>query len=73
MITYYLLAGGAAIALFALYFILEKFIKASDEKKSWILKGFSLALVIFFAVRYLSGIVPLTYTRGLNIHSPFGC
>ncbi len=72
MFTYYLLAAGAALLFFGVYFLLEKTIKASEEKKSWISKGFSLALAAIFAVRYLAGDVALETTRGLNINSPFG-
>lgn len=72
MFKYYLIAACAALLFFGLYFLLEKTIKASDEKKSWILKGFSLLLAVVFAIRYLAGDVALQETHGLNVHSPFG-
>ncbi|MBQ8295546.1 MAG: YwaF family protein [Clostridia bacterium] len=70
--VYYLLAAGITLALVGLYLLLRKYIHATDEGKSWILKGFSLGFAVFFALRYLSGEIALVSTRGLNIHSPFG-
>jgi ABC-2 type transport system ATP-binding protein len=70
--TYYLIALGAALIFAAAYLLADKFIKASDNKKSWILKGASLALVLLFSLRYLSGESAIEKTVGLNLFSPFG-
>ena len=72
MFTYYLIAGGTAVLFFGLYFLLDKTIKGSDTKKSWILKSCSIVFAVIFAARYLGGDVALEATRGLNVHSPFG-
>ena len=72
MVTYYLLAVLMA-AVFAIGYVLaNKYLKCSESKKSWVLKGASLLFAILFAVRYLCNEIALTNTRGLNIHSPFG-
>ncbi|MBQ8284573.1 MAG: YwaF family protein [Clostridia bacterium] len=72
MLKYYVLTATAALVFFGLKFLLETFVKADQEKKTWIGKGFSLLLAVFFALRYLSGEIALLDTRGLNLFSPFG-
>ncbi|MBE7085898.1 MAG: ATP-binding cassette domain-containing protein [Clostridiales bacterium] len=71
MATYYILAALSAVGFSAIYFVLNKLIKADEAKKSWILKGFALALALVFALRYLSGEIYLRGTKGLNLNSPF--
>ena len=72
MVTYYLLAVVTA-AVFAIGYVLaNKYLKCSEGKRSWVLKGASLLFAILFAIRYLCNEIALTNTRGLNIHSPFG-
>lgn len=72
MFTYYLIALGAALIFFGLFVLLNKSLKCSEEKKSWILKSFSIIFALVFGARYLAGDVMLEFTRGLNINSPFG-
>ena len=71
MATYYILAAVAAPIFFGIYFVLNKFIKASEEKKSWIFKGMALIFAVLFALRFLSGEIVMIDTISLNIRSPF--
>ena len=51
------------------YFLLKKYTKWQSPQ---ILKGAGLVLALIFLIRYLSGMIVLRGTIGLNINSPFG-
>ena len=72
MITYHLLAAGTAVLFSLGYWLANKFIKADEGKKAWILKGVALLFAAVFALRYMGGEIVLRDTYGLNVHSPFG-
>ncbi len=67
-VYYIILAVGFALALTG-YFLVKKYTKIQPPK---LLKAAGLILALVFSVRYLSGVIALRNTIGLNINSPFG-
>ena len=72
MSAYYLLILGTFAIFAGIFFVLNKVFATKDCVYVWIFRGLSLALGVFFLLRYFSNTIVLVDTKGLNINSPFG-